>query len=88
MALGLGLRAAPQIARPFYVGCHMLACCVGFLVGNALLAAVYLLLFVPFGLVMRVLRRRALSRGFDRSAPSYWRDAAPRADPERYYRQF
>ncbi len=88
VALGLILWVAPQIARPFYVGWYAVACCVGFLIGNTVLAAIYLLIFAPVGLAMRAMGRRSLSKGFDRSTPSYWHDAQPPDDPERYYRQF
>lgn len=88
VALGLILWVAPQIARPFYVGWHAVACCAGFLIGNVVLAAVYLLMFAPVGLAMRATGRSSLSKGFDRSIPSYWREAQTPDDPERYYRQF
>ena len=87
-ALGLMLWAVPQIARPFYVGWYAVACAIGFVIGNAALVAIYLLLFTPLGLAMRVVGRRPLRTGFDRRASTYWRDAPAPADPERYYRQF
>jgi len=88
VALGLILWMAPQIARPFYVGWYAAAGCIGFVVGNVALAAVYLLMFAPVGLALRAMGRRSLSKGFDRSASSYWREAPAPPDPERYYRQF
>lgn len=88
LALGLVLWVVPQIARPFYVGWYAVAGSIGFVVGNTLLAAVYLLLFAPVGWARRTLGRSALSKGFDRSATTYWRDAPPPSGPERYYRQF
>lgn len=88
VALGLILWVAPQIARPFYVGWFALACCVGFLIGNVMLAAVYLLLFAPVGLAMRALGRQSLRKGFDRNTPTYWREAQTPVDPVRYFRQY
>ena len=88
VALGLILWVAPQIARPFYVGWYAAACCAGFLIGNGVLAAVYLLMFAPVGLAMRALGRRSLRKGFDRSARSYWHAVQPVDDVARYYRQF
>jgi len=88
LVVGLILWAAPQIARPFYVGWYVVACCAGFLTGNALLAAVYVFLFAPVGLARRAMGRSALSRRFDRSSPTYWRDAEMPDDAARYYRQF
>ena len=88
VALGLILWVAPQIARPFYVGWHAVACSAGFVMGNVVLASVYLLLFAPVGLARRAMGRRSFHKGFDKSAPSYWNDAPPSRDPTRYYRQF
>ena len=88
VGLGLLLWIAPQIARPFYVAWYAVACCIGWLIGNVSLAAIYLLIVAPLGLVMRATRRNTFSKGFDRSAPSYWRDAKTCHEPERYYRQF
>jgi hypothetical protein len=88
VGLGLILRVAPQIVRPFYVAWYAVACCIGWLIGNVALAAIYLLIVTPLGLIMRATRRSAIRKGFDRNAPSYWRDAETRDAPERYYRQF
>lgn len=87
-ALGLILWVRPQIARPFYIGWYAAAGGVGFVIGNAALAAVYLLIFAPVGLAMRIMGRPSFTKGFDRSTPTYWRDAPAPGDPERYYRQF
>lgn len=88
VAVGLILWVVPQIARPFYVGWYGVACCLGFLIGNMVVAGIYLVMFAPVGLAMRAMGRRALSKGFDRNRSSYWRDAPAAHDPERYYRQF
>jgi hypothetical protein len=87
-ALGMILWLAPQIARPFYVGWHAVACSVGFVTGNLILAGVHLLLFTPVGLVRRAMGQGTFRKGFDKSAPSYWNDAPSPGDPARYYRQF
>ena len=86
--VGLGLWLIPQIALPFYVAWYAIACTAGWLIGNALLVAIYLLLFAPLGLARRAAGRPALSKGFDRNAATYWHDAGKPDDPERYYRQF
>jgi hypothetical protein len=86
--MGLILWTVPQVARPVYVVWFGVACAVGLVMGNALLTAVYLLLFAPIGMVRRAAGRGGLSKGFDRAATSYWRDAPPQKAVERYYRQF
>jgi hypothetical protein len=88
VGLGLSLWLAPQIARPFYVVWYAVACCAGWLIGNAALAAIFLLIVTPLALVMRLMGRSAFTKGFDRNALSYWREVNSRDEPERYYRQF
>lgn len=88
VAIGLILWLAPQIARPFYVGWYAAAGCAGFVIGNVVLASIYVLMFAPVGLLMRAMGRRAFRKGFDRKAPSYWQNAPKRDDPESYFRQF
>jgi len=77
----------PQIARPFYVIWYFLACCIGIVVGNLLLGAFFYLIVTPFGLAKR-LGKPAITKGFNKTATTYWRDAATPADPARYYKQF
>jgi hypothetical protein len=88
VAAGLVLWALPQIALPFYVVWYGAACCIGLVVGNVVLAAVYLLMFAPFGWARRALGRGEFSKGFDRTATTYWRDAELPEDAARYYRQY
>jgi sorbitol-specific phosphotransferase system component IIC len=88
VTLGAILGAFPQIARPFYLVWYGVACALGFVTGNALLAAVYFLLVTPTGWVRRALGRPAFAKTFDRRATTYWRDAPKPAAASRYYRQF
>ncbi len=85
---GVILWLIPQIARPFYLAWFFLACCIGIVVSNALLAAFYYLVITPMGLVMRACGRDPMKRRFDRAASTYWRAADKTVDPRRYFRQF
>jgi hypothetical protein len=88
LAAGIVLWLLPQIARPFYVVWYFLACCMGIVVGNVGFALFYYFFFTPFGLLRRVLSRKAFSRGFDKTALTYWQPAEKVVDLKRYYRQF
>jgi len=91
---GVGLAAGvifwllPQIARPFYVAWYFLACCMGFVIGNVLFAVFFYLVFTPLGLLLRLRKKQAITKGFDKAKASYWRDAEKPVDLKRYYRQF
>lgn len=86
--LGAILWLLPGIARPFHAVWYAVGGIGGFVVGNTLLVAVYLLGFTPVGLVRRALGRGGLRLGVDRSSGTYWRVAPPPDQPEAYYRQF
>jgi len=49
---------------------------VGTVLAVVVLTPVYLLLFVPFGLLFRSGRRDRLQRSADQEAPTYWRQRA------------
>lgn len=88
LVLGMLLWVAPQMARPFYVGWYAVACCLGFVVGNVALVAIYFFLLTPVALARRALGRSALRQGFDRTAASYWHEAPAAPEPARYFRQY
>jgi hypothetical protein len=86
--VGAVFYALPVIARPFYLAWYFLACCIGLVVSNVLLAGFFYLVFTPAGLLKRLFGRQNLKKGFDKSAASYWQDAEKVTDLTRYYRQF
>ena len=88
LGVGLLLLVLPKIARPFYVAWYFVACCIGTVVGNLALGIVFFVLVTGIGLVMRALGRRPVRKTFDKRATTYWQDAEPVDDPNRYYRQF
>ena len=87
-AIGLLLLVLPQIARPFYVLWYGFACAIGLVVGNILLAVVFYILITVVGIAMRVFGKGSIGKRLDKKATTYWKDARPATDPQRYYRQF
>lgn len=88
LAIGLLLLALPGIARPFYVIWYGIACAIGMVVGNILLAVVFYILITGVGLAMRAAGRCSIRKTVDKQAKTYWKDAKPATDPQSYYRQF
>jgi hypothetical protein len=88
LAVGIVLWLLPQIAKPFYFVWYFLACCMGFVVGNLLFALFFYLIFTPLGLLLRLRKNQGITKGFDKSRKTYWRDAEKAVDLKRYYRQF
>jgi len=87
-AAGALFYAVPAIARPFYVVWYALACCVGLVVGNVVLALVFYVLVTGIGLLKRLGGRPPIRKVPDRQAATYWIDAPPAPEANRYYRQF
>jgi hypothetical protein len=80
--------AVPALRRPLYLG-WMYACLpVGLVMSFVLLAAIYFLVFTPIGLLMRLVGRERVPRGFDRRATSYWIRRPAARPPASYFRQF
>jgi hypothetical protein len=88
LAVGIVLWLLPQIAKPFYMVWYFIACCMGIVIGNVLFALFFYLVFTPLGLCLRLRQNQPITKGFDKSRKSYWRDAEKSVDSERYYRQF
>jgi hypothetical protein len=84
---GLALLLVPQIARPFYLVWMGLGCCIGIVVSNAVLAAIYLLIVTPIGLALRLAGRDPLRLKAEPQRASYWEDAEKAGDADRYFRQ-
>lgn len=87
-AAGAVFWVLPQIAKPFYIGWYFIACCMGIVVSNTLLAASYYLVMTPVGLIMRLMGHDPMRRKFDRQASTYWSDPETISDPDRYFRQY
>jgi hypothetical protein len=88
LAVGILLWLLPAIAKPFYRVWYFAGCCVGIVMGNLLLSVFYYLVLTPLGLLLRAAGHRPVTKGFDKSRPTYWRDARKELDASRYFRQF
>lgn len=87
-AAGVLFYAIPAIARPFYVVWYALACSIGLVVGNVVLALIFYVLVTSIGLVKRLFGRQSIRETPDSSAKTYWLDAPPASKPQRYFSQF
>lgn len=83
----LGL-VRPLILRPVFVGWMILVFPLGWLVSNVVLAVIYFLLFLPFGLFFRIKGRDVLNRKQRRDLTTYWQPRPTTPDPGRYFRPY
>ncbi|MGC3966067.1 MAG: hypothetical protein QM775_01450 [Pirellulales bacterium] len=77
-----------QIWKPIFVGLSYATAPIGLVVGELLLLVMYFGVFLPIGMVMKLLGRDPLERRFDRTAPSYWTPKRSARSTASYFRQF
>src|SRR5215203_5557511 len=83
----LGLAWLPLL-RSVFVGMQYAAFPIGWIVSRVLLISVFVLVFVPTGLLLRVFGRDPLTRRFDQTHTTYWRARPKVRPPSDYFRQF
>jgi hypothetical protein len=77
----------PNVLRPVFVAWMWVARPISWVVQNLALAAIYYLVFVPIGLVHRLVRRDALLLRRQADGASLWVAIPPRDDLQSYTRQ-
>lgn len=63
---------APVAVKPVYIGLCLVTMPIGLVVGEIMMALVFYGVFLPIGLVFRVMGRDALQLQLERAAPTYW----------------
>ena len=79
--------ACPRSVKPVFIALTVVAAPIGIVIGELAMLLVYLGVFLPIGLVFRVMNRDALQLKFDRRARTYWQAKKPPGSPADYYRQ-
>ncbi len=81
--------AAPKRLRPLYKPWMALAILLGFVMTRVLLTGIFVFLFIPIGLLMRLFGKDPLRRKLDPDADTYWIPKEYDADaPERLERYY
>lgn len=78
----------PRVISPIYLGISWLTFPIGLLVGEVAMLSIFLIVLCPLGLLLRCIRRDALSLNQESDQPSYWLDRKLNSDPTSYYRQY
>lgn len=85
---GLLSLVAPRANRPIYVGLSLLTFPIGFVMSYLVFGILYFTVMTPIALLFRLIRRDELRLRPRMTSASYWSDARPQPDRERYFRQF
>ena len=74
--------------RALFVLLSVVAFPIGFVVSHVALAVLFFGVLTPVGLLLRLLGRDPLERGFDKERKSYWVDLPELTSERDYFRQF
>ncbi len=77
----------PQLLKPVFLLLTLITFPIGLVVSEVLVLLIYVTLFVPMGLLFRIIGRDALERSIDRDRKSYWKSKAQPPNPRSYFRQ-
>lgn len=78
----------PAALKPVYIGLCLLTMPIGMVVGELMMAIVFYGVFLPIGLVFRLMGRDALQLQLDRQAPSYWQAKKRPTGAASYFQQW
>jgi uncharacterized membrane protein len=82
------LTLVPVVNHAVWAGWMGLGLALGTVTSPVLLGLVWILLFVPLGLIFRVAGRDPLQRRFPSERDTFWEPHPPPRDVRNYYRQF
>jgi hypothetical protein len=88
LVVGLAGLTRPEWVRLIYVGWMVLAFPIGWTISQAVLLLIYFGLFVPIGLVFRLIGRDPLRRARRVGVESYWAPKPAPAGVTSYFKQF
>ena len=78
----------PALLKPTYLILTAISSVIGPIVAAVILGAVFLLVFLPLGIIFRLMGRDELHRKILPDAPSYWGEKPPIQESTRYFRQY
>ena len=78
----------PPATRYIFVGLTLAVAPIGMVVGEAVMLFLFLGVFLPIGLVFRVIGRDALQRSIDKRASTYLQSKQEPKNVSHYYRRY
>ena len=90
---GLGIGVAivgmllPRTLKPVFLSLMLVTAPIGMALGEVAMLVIYFGVFLPIGLVFRLMRRDALRLRMERGASTFWRPKEQPRNAGSYYRQ-
>jgi hypothetical protein len=79
--------AFPNAIKPLFIALTLIATPIGMIVGELAMLMIYFGVFLPFGLIFRLIGRDALQLKLDRTRTTYWQTKKQPSNDGSYYRQ-
>lgn len=87
IAFGLGV-GLPVVLKPVFKVWMFIAKALGIFNTYLFLSLIYIFIFSPIGLILRILKKDFLDRKIEKDKPSYWQPYEEPKSIEEYYHQF
>lgn len=78
----------PLLLRPLYIVVTAVTAPIGLLVNGILMLLIFYGMFLPLGLIFRLIGRDALQRKLEPERDSYWQEHRRTSDAGRYFKQY
>lgn len=88
LVIAVGGLVWPAAVKPLFITLMVLATPIGIVIGELGMLMIYFGVFLPIGIIFRLMQRDALHRRISRSSESYWQAKRQVRNMSSYYRQF
>ena len=79
----------PKLLKPIYIGWMSFATVLGFVMTRVIMTLLYVFVFTPVGIVIRLFGKDPLNQKLDHQAKSYWKNRDRKSfDPKSVENQF
>ena len=87
LLIAVGGLAWPGAIKPIFIALMVLATPVGMVIGELAMLLIYFGVFLPIGIIFRLMNRDALQLMISRESESYWQTKRQVRNISSYYRQ-
>lgn len=77
----------PSLLKWVFIAVSVVTFPIGFVIGEILIGAIFVIAFLPLAIWFRMIKRDALQRQLDEKTDTYWETKQQPSDRTSYYRQ-
>lgn len=88
IAIALVGMARPMLLKPLFVTLSLITFPIGLVISELILLLIFFGMFLPFGIVFRLIGRDAMERRFEPARATYWVEKRRPDNVRQYFRQY